>query len=699
MGSPPRWMSEWPQAARLSLIFALVILGPLWLGWCGCTMFALASVAWMVVTALFIGNSGFASLTSEREKKTLDSLRLTQLSSFQIIKAKIRPELQALVKLSAAMAPTVILAAWLAGYGWFVGLSMAALGFATGIFSAIFGVFVSSLFDTTSRAVVAGWAGKGVWLLLTPLLDTIAGAVLVVQPPPPIFSSLNPLVAAKVLLLPEASSGVMALLPWVSLLALQLVAGGMFVYAARRFDNGLSATGGVYDTRHHRVYRQGWGPAFVRNRFGSNPSFLRELAFQFRSGAGRWPGYAVFLVLFLAPFLYAKSWSVKEAVRRADRPTPVVEQVALPSSLPAVPSRVGHEPTQHRRVAVRTRYGETLILEGHSPNCCLRLHLNRAAGVPLPKNTRKLIAYRQMTPDDQRPTTTVPYRPDGDTDSDSTYSRTQVRSQYGDSYAASRAKRLHNRSLGLGLGGAVMLLMLYLAIRCSGFLATAVSGERDRRSWENLALTGIGVDTVLSGKVAGALALPLTQMTLCFPALLFFVYTGNLTIFEVLGLYLFAVLVAVTAALVGLYSSATSTSSHQAHGRCLALSFSGFVLLPVLFGLGFKVLFALAAFAMGALYIVRGRDFYEANAWAGLGLGLLMNAKAASPLTAVVSFMPTLAATQVSFLQSLAAGLTGLPLFNWLAAVMVLVSASYLLWKATLRHLSTDESLGIRADA
>ncbi|MGE0492614.1 MAG: hypothetical protein AB7S38_25590 [Vulcanimicrobiota bacterium] len=686
MGSPPRWLSGWAQVARLGLIFTLLILGPMLLGWCGCTMFAVASAAWLLACAMLVGTTGFAALTSEREKKTLDSLRLTQLTSSQILLAKLRPEFSLLGRLAAAMAPAVLVAGALGGYGWMAGLMVVLLGLTTGVFSSVLAICTSSLFDTTSRAVVAGWVGKALWLLLTPLADTILAAVLVLRTPPPIFSSLNPLAALKVLLLPEAVSQGYGVLPFMGLLSMLGVAGAMFVFAARRFDNGLAASGGVYDRHQHPVYRQGWGPAWVRKALGSNPSFLREMAFQLRSGAGRWPGYAVFLVLFLAPFLYAQSWSAADAVRRAEAPVPVVETIET-SSNPVAITAPG-DPVAPRQVRLRTRYGETLILPGHTNKCCMRVHLNRVAHVPLPANTRRVItemAYSyDSSPAPERVETTEPFQTtpiDYSNDNSYGYYSSQVE----------RASHVRDRSLSLGLAGSVMLLLLYLAIRCSGFLATAVTGERDRRSWEDLALTGISVDTVLSGKVAGALALPLTQMTLCFPALLFFVYTGNLTVAEVLGLFVFATALAVTAALTGLFASASSASSHEAHARCLAMVVGGFALLPALMGAG-SALISLVAFGCAFVVLSQRGRFTEAAAWVGVATSLLVNAQAASPLTSALSFLPSLLATRVSFIQSLGAGVTGLSLINWMAAVLFLVSVSYLLWSASLRRLGVNDN-------
>ena len=82
-------------------------------------------------------------------------------------------------------------------------------------------------------------------------------------------------------------------------------------------------------------------------------------------------------------------------------------------------------------------------------------------------------------------------------------------------------------TLHVGLAGAIGLLLLYLSIRFSAFLATAVTGERSRRTWEDLALTGISAGDAMAGKVLGSVVLPLTQEGLIIGGTL--VFTGCVT--------------------------------------------------------------------------------------------------------------------------------------------------------------------------
>lgn len=260
------------------------------------------------LSVLMVGNQAFGSLTMEREKKTLDCLRLTQWSAQEVLYYKLAPELHALYRVLLILGPSVLLMGTLGDAGLFRSLAVILLSFLGGLASGVFGIFVSSLSDTTSQAYVAGRIGKAVWLLLTPVLDKLLSAVLVSTKAWPVFASLNPLSAAWGLSFPESASGIESALPFLSLLAIPAVTALMWMVACRRFENGMVASPSLTDRRIHPLYR---GGGELPKALRSNPALLRELAMQLRSGAGRWPGYTVFFVLFLAPFLYAQSWSVK----------------------------------------------------------------------------------------------------------------------------------------------------------------------------------------------------------------------------------------------------------------------------------------------------------------------------------------------------------------------------------------------------
>lgn len=683
----------------LGIGFAILMLGPTAAGVCGCTTFTLSAASLVLMCAILVGNSTLGALTSEREKKTLDCLRLTQLTANQVLFGKLRPELTTLGRILLAMGPTVLLTSAFSDAGLIRGFLALAIATMAGLLSSVYGLFLSSMFDSTSRAVVAGWVSKAVWLLLTPVLDTIGAAIVVSKNPLPVFDQFNPLAAVWVLAVPEATTGLRSALPFLFLMVSGLACLAMWVSAARRFDSGMVSAASLTDRRVHTLYRKGWGPAWLQASFPglkNNPSFLRELTLQLRSGAGRWPGYAVFVVLFLAPFLYAQSWAVKDAVsEELTRPQRPVVTVVAPTAVAVAP--VAGEPgVPSTQQSVHLSVGGTrLVLHGHTGVMCMRLTLNQLAGVPLPPHslakvteTSPLTSYSHGGNDAPGPTA-VPMTED---------EQVRLGLQRPEPNAAEpvselgqiHQSRVRQSSLALGVSGAVVLLLLYLAIRCSGFLATAVTSEKDRRSWEDLALTGISPEKALSGKLMGALMMPLVQMTVAFPVLLFFSWSGTLGLFEVAGLYVYAVVLAVAAGLLGLWSSANSPTSHEAHARALMLVLVGFTALPLLVSSLGGILAAGGLLLALVMMSVNSSRPGTCLAWTGLTLAMWLTPKAMSPLTAALGFMPSLSTNRVSFLQLLNVAPANGPemLLNWMGGLIFLGSLSYLLWTATLRKLA-----------
>lgn len=709
----PAALAWGPRLGFYALLFAALVFLPMALGICSCTLFGLASLALVLATSLLVGSTAFGALTIEREKKTLDSLRLTQLTAAQIAAAKLWPELRLLGRLLLAFGPTVLVCGALSPDGLLGGLEVLAVAGAAGLLSSTMALAVSSLFDTTSRAVVAGWTLRGVWLLITPVFDLVLGAVLVQEKAVAAFSFLNPLSALTAILVPEASHGTALWLPFLAPLVMAGAAVLLFKLAARRFDNGLLHGASLTDRVIHPVYRRGWGPKWLQSKvpaLRSNPAFLREMASQFRAGAGRWPGYAVFVVLFLAPFFYARSWAVKEAVQNAmDAPGYTQLQVAnqnnyLPrnanpvETLPDQPLNLGS-----RNVRLEARDGTCLVMKGHTGNFCSRLYLYYAFQVPLPRHEMVVVDYGTSNPNyfqqgNPQPVSATPV-------DDQTADRYGLSSP-GDSSSTSRdldadsQDRLNQASMAVGLAGTAVLLLLYLGIRCSGFLASAVTGERDRKTWEDLALTGINPSRALAGKLGGALLIMGFQMTLAFPVLGFFVFTGNLSLPEMGALYLYALAVMVTAGTIGLWSSATSETSHQAHGKALACVLAGFLLAPTLVNWGFGGLFAAVALLAALVNLGRNRRS-EALSLAGISFSLLLAPRVASPVTAILTFMPSLTQSSTPLTRAFPmAPVTGAEAVLFaLAALVFLASLASYLWAATLRRMSDPaQATALKAD-
>ncbi|MEW6278083.1 MAG: hypothetical protein AB1758_05630 [Candidatus Eremiobacterota bacterium] len=703
----PLWFAWGGRLWFLAGLFAVLMLTPLALGVCGCTLFTLASLLVVGACVGLVGNSAFGALTIEREKKTLDSLRLTQLTAGQIVAGKLVPEFLLLTRLLLVTAPTLSALALFGGMGLLPLLKVLALAACGGVLAGALAIAVSSLFDTTSRAVVAGWTVKGIWLLVTPVLDMVLGAVMVQENAVPVFAFVNPLNVLAVALVPEAARGVSSWLPLLGPLAMLAASLACGWLAARRFDAGLTAAPSLTDRVTHPVYRRGWGPGWMHRMFPglrSNPFFLREMALQLRSGAARWPGYAVFLVLFMAPFFYARSWAVKDALRGMDPGS--APRITVSSELgnprviePATPGQTEVAmPTRH--VMMETASGTTLMLKGHTDCACLRLYLYGTFQVPLPRDAVWKVTYRPENHWGQQ-TRVVPtnVEPLDEESAEQMGLTTPTFSARNEGLSLSEEERLNRNAMSVGLAGTVVLLLLYLAIRCSGFMATAVTGERDRKTWEDLALTGSSPARALSGKLAGALLIMFVQMAVAFPILLFFAFTGSLSLAEVGALFVYATGVMVTSALVGLWASASSRSSHEAHARALLLVGGSFALAPLLgFGLG-GVLAALAL--MSALVCLGVQRRAEALALSGVSFSLLLAPKVASPLSAVMAFMPSLSLSRAPLLRMVPAQeVTGPEAVVYgLAALVFLISISGLMWSLTMRRLGERaQNVALRAD-
>ncbi|MHB2015845.1 MAG: hypothetical protein ACYCW6_02750 [Candidatus Xenobia bacterium] len=685
----PKWATDRGSLFKAMAVFAVIMLAPLAMGVCPCTMFDLAALISVSAAALLVGNHAITALAEEREKKTLVFLRLTLLSAPQVLLIKLIPEAIILRAILLICAP-VVLATAAASSGVMSGLVVVAFTALSGLFAGVSALVLSTFFPGSSKAVVGGWIYKAAWLLLTPVMDMVLAAVCVQNTWPPVFSSLNPLIAVAAFRVPEAfASEAQRMVPVFFLFAVPLVSAVLFSLAARRFDAGFIVGQVIGDEQAHPVYQQGWGPGWLQKSIPAlkeNAMFLREMAGQMRLGAGRWPGYAVFVVLFLAPFLYARMWSEQD-VPQVDPPQRAVV-VGASQAVQGPQQQVGNVELEAHGVRYR--------LLGHTDTLCVRLMLNELCDVPLPADQlqKQVVTYHN----DVGPGSgLVPV--------DSTYEPVSSDDPVASSHPApiqpldEPATETQTASLNLGLTGAVVLLLLYLGIRCSGFLAGAVTGERDRRAWEDLALTSLRPSEAFGGKVTGALLMPLFQMTLTFPLMLFFVVNGTMTVAEVGTLYVYAVLIAIASGLLGLCASAYAATSHEAHARALGIGAFAWVLLPLMFG-SHAAIVAIPLLALGIGKAAQ-KHGNEAIGWAGMGLMLLVNPAAISPLTAVLSFMPSLQHAG----GALAWFGTGNqdPMAAFITASVFVLSASFLCWTSTVQRLSErggeDEGLRTRFEA
>ena len=186
--------------------------------------------------------------------------------------------------------------------------------------------------------------------------------------------------------------------------------------------------------------------------------------------------------------------------------------------------------------------------------------------------------------------------------------------------------------LGRGLLTGLLLTVIYLFVRGGAFMAGSITGEKERRAWDQIALTGVSPDTFISGKLFAVLAYPLRQMLVASPVLaLFAIYNVISPLQLVLVLALLMTCFAAAGAL-GMAASTLRPTSHEAQGAALGIT-AGLLLLP-LHGWGWLIL-------AGGLMLLIGRTSLSAGGRLLAGVSVvvagLAGGAAVSPVAAVMS--------------------------------------------------------------
>lgn len=691
-------------STRGTAVFGVaLLLLTIWLlkqGWCGCTMFALDSWALIGTAVLLLGNRSFGVLAEEKEKKTLDCLRLTQLSPSALFWYKLSPEFRSLARLLAFTAPAVLLSSTHTSQGLTGGIAVLGIAALSGVMSIVSSLFVSSLAPSTSRAVVQGWTLKACWLLLTPIFDLVVSAVTVTTQRYPVFDAVNPFAAVWPLVVPEAEMGLRQHLPLAFALVGTALCVGMWMVAARRYERGLTAAPTLTDRQVHRLYQQtpGWVPAFLGVR--ENPVFLRELAAQLRSGAGKWPGYAVFVTLFLAPFLYSQSWNVRRSSEIELRNNTPLR--ATTPDLSATPAGLNNQDPEMQNtlpgpyVKLRSWNNDELHLKGHTNCACLRMSLYQSAHVPLPASeVFKVVAHDPLQDAPVVSSSGDPVHRPGralqplSQEEARQFGVSSTASEIGNTeLSADTLNQIRLHSMGQGLLGCLVLLSLYLSVRCSGFLANAITAECDRRSWTDLALTGIEPGQVLRGKLAGTLLMPAIQLLVASPSLLLFVMAGALSPMGLFELVSYSVGLIVTAGLLGFWASSASKTSHSAQGLALAAVMGWLVATPVLVaGAKSSLMFPLAGLSL--LAAVRGSHRGITFGWLALALAAFISPMGLSPWTCLPN----------SLMTSLGRVSEGEAFFSWMSGMISLTGLASVCYFSTLANLQQPgQQDALRAD-
>ncbi|MFA5508503.1 MAG: ABC transporter permease [Vulcanimicrobiota bacterium] len=572
----------------------------LWVVVCFCSLLPLVLFASFLFNALILGAGLFSSLAQEREKRTIDALRLTQLTSLDILRYKALGEFRA----------------WrAANLGFLVAAGFAALA-CGGLLSMALALAVSTRCETTSSAVVTGWVTKLCWLVGMPILDYVVEAVLVLSKDLKFFSYLDPAwvfgsVVSALVYETSAWSVVGLLLGGAASVAL---AYGLVFHSSRMIDTSFESAATLDDRHRHNVY----GKKFALN-LHRNPFMVRELAWQIRSGAGSWPGYAVFVTLFLAPFLYGLAQQHKA---QEVKPVKIVRQSV---ANPTAPGEV--------RTEVASPYWHTTPADNYQPAPPVRYHrhlcLSQVMGLPVPVNHTHYRNYNNNNSGKR-----IVVNEDGKSvlvDSHQVDQMKVRQAQRQNQPRQSVQRTMLQAELDRGLLTGLLLTLLYLFIRGGAFMSGAVTGEKERRAWDQIALTGVTPETYLFGKLTGVLYYPLRQLLYTSPILLLFAVFGGISLLDVLLLVPMLVLSFLAAANIGLLSTTTNDTSHQAQGTAL-MAAAGLLLIPMMDG---------GWFWLGALcFLLLGRTALDAGeralAAVAASLWVAVAGVSASPVAAVM---------------------------------------------------------------
>lgn len=646
---------------------------------CFCTLLPAALLLSFVFNALVLGGSLFAALAQEREKRTIDALRLTQLTSLDILFLKSRTELRGWAQGNAVLMGLMLVAGLIGGEPllWVIsgGLALAA----GGLLSIALALAVSTRSDTTSSAVVSGWVCKGAWLAGLPLLDQVVEAVFVTDGPVHLFRYLDPAwVAMRV---GEASffevSGLSLAGLWIGTLATAGVAALAVLQSSRLIDSSFESAASLDDRTRHSAYSKTF-PLGLHE----NPFFVRELAWQMRSGAGRWPGYAVFVTLFLAPFLYG----VAQAQKGHDAtPVKVVRQdLLLTAPLQASPTNPDFSGSPAGHSSASSCLSQPVATPAARPHS--HLCLSRAMGLPVNRSAVNCTpGYRSIVTStgrvEQVPESALLDNQSGSGSNASGYNRYNRYNRAGE-YSVYGRKSYMEYELGRGLMTGLMLTIIYLFVRGGAFMAGSITGEKERRAWDQIALTGVEPETFVGGKLIAVLAFPMKQMLVATPALVLFSVYGVITPMQLIAVTGLLASCFVAAGTLGMASSTWCRSSHEAQGLALGAA-AGLLLLP-LNSMGWLLMTA------GLVGLVARAKLSTSGRFLAAG-GLLTVAAAGGPAFSPVASVMSLFGSSVCANSAIFAAFGATGALFWSAISMASVAGLFYL--AAVRGLETGGSV------
>ncbi len=588
---------------------------------CFCSLLPAVLFLSFLFNGVWLGSSLFATMAQEREKRTIDALRLTQLSSLEILHLKSRSELLTWARGNVLLLGLMLAAGLVAGDSapWVLsgGLAMAA----GGLLSIALALGVSTRSETTSSAVVSGWVSKGAWLVGLPLLDKVFEAVFVLDGPVHFASYLDPAWVAYHV--GQASFFELNGLPivglWLGTLASIGAAGLGVLWSARLIDSSFEGAANLEDRTRHAAYSQTF-PCGL----SANPFFIRELAWQLRSGAGRWPGYAVFLTLFLAPFLYGLAQNHKGHDVQEIK---VVRQDILPVAQPAPVLSTKPGSWNPGTSPDSDIPGEAMMPRMHSHLC-----LSKVMGLPV----FHAGCYQSLPTDSTRTIVTATGKVEQV--SLETFERFQSAKETPGTTASAFSSMTAGQGsileyeLGRGLLSGLLLTIIYLFVRGGAFMAGSVTGEKERRAWDQIALTGVTPQTYISGKLAAVLAFPMRQMLVASPVLGLFALFGVITPIQLLLVMGLLVSCFAAASTLGMAASTLRPTSHEAQGTALVFS-AALLVLPM----SSTGSFLLGALLAGLLFKTSMPNLLKVRIFTGGLLGIVVAGCAMTPLASIMT--------------------------------------------------------------
>jgi ABC-type Na+ efflux pump permease subunit len=550
---------------------------------CPCTLFNIACFLQVLLVVTIVGRFATTAIAGEREKKTLDGLRLTSIGSIGIITGKILPELLELSKIILVTSPFLLLLGWsFSGTNFITPLFVIAISIYSGLTMICGLVLLSAYSSTVSSAIVLSWVLRFVWLFITPLLDTLFAAIMARPVTTPLISNLNPFVPLLSLIMP----GSLGLGLWHSTVYIYPFIVPLFcifsVYLSARLIEKGEKTSQNSRSKSFDFFSSGSfaGRASDFISVFKNPLFLKEIVSYRKDLAGFIPGVLVFIVLLIAPYFYCVSSGIKvfHFGNRHNHSMVTSVETAY-SSAQAIGNSGSFIPGEKTGITVRNIGGEVFTLPGHKEYGCLRVILYETIALPLPYRVVTTAIhnepYNQQSGNQVVQVDSSLNNPAGTMTGNNEISQNPVRR-----YALTPG---NPDILYAGFYLGIFLLLVYLVFRSSSFLCATYNTEKNKLTWDLLMLTQLKPSDIISGKLFGALFMPLLQMSTGFLALSFWIYKGVITFSGAFGFYIFCIFIALCAGLLGQYNSITSPSAHVSQGKTIARVIALSILLPLVY--------------------------------------------------------------------------------------------------------------------